>query len=313
MKRSIERCRILSRCSLYLLGLIGLTVFASTAGAQVFNSGPSIGPFDEYISVPSAEFNPNLGDNLTFGGNGTTIRLDVFEEGSVGDFFTAESGCEVNIRGNSFGIGYVGIGFSAQSGSEINIRGGTVGSGFEAHSGSQVNIYSGSVDEESFRANSGSEINLLGRNFFLDGKPLFDRLTVNATAAVGEETYTIADRGVTLEGLLADGTPLSFDLNSDATKDNFFASDATITVSLVPPQGVLLGDVNNSAHVTFFDILPFIGVLMDENANAILTGEKNAGNARSLSVAGADCNLDGYVNFLDIDPFIRILAGEANN
>ena len=53
----------------------------------------------------------------------------------------------------------------------------------------------------------------------------------------------------------------------------------------------LLGDVNQSGAVDFFDIGPFISIL--------------SGNSFS---AEADINGDGMVTFLDISPFISLLT-----
>ena len=111
-----------------------------------------------------------------------------------------------------------------------------------------------------------------------------------------DEAFTIDDRDVTLSGLLADGSAFSFDLNSDnapngvVPTEDFFSSSATLTVTLVSP--VLRGDCNLDGAVDFFDINPFVGVLL----------------TRSF-LEEADINRDGGVNFLDIAPFIEVLSG----
>ena len=55
---------------------------------------------------------------------------------------------------------------------------------------------------------------------------------------------------------------------------------------------ILLGDCNLDGSVDFFDISPFIDVLMAQDF-----------------LSQADCNLDGDVNFFDIAPFVDILGG----
>jgi len=124
---------------------------------------------------------------------------------------------------------------------------------------------------------------------------------------------------VTLTGLLADGSPFSFELNSDSTfgfvggtgggltgggltggldpsvdeENDFFDPDMTLTVTLVTAVGdVLLGDADQDGEVTFSDITPFVAVLQ---SGTFLTE--------------ADCNQDGEVNFADIPRFIEILQG----
>ena len=97
---------------------------------------------------------------------------------------------------------------------------------------------------------------------------------------------------MTLSGLLADGSPFSFDLDSNTGffGDDHFDPDATLTVTLVSP--FILGDCDLDGDVDFLDINPFIGIL-----------------ATASFLAQADCNQDGVVNFLDINPFLEILAG----
>ena len=123
----------------------------------------------------------------------------------------------------------------------VNVSGGSVGNIFDALSGSEINISGGNIGNfvDGF---SGSEFNLFGSDFFLNDLSLDDILTFN-------EAFTILDRGedLVLTGLLADGSPFSFDLNAtDVLGDDFFDPDATLTVTLVsavpePSSLVLLG------------------------------------------------------------------------
>ena len=109
-----------------------------------------------------------------------------------------------------------------------------------------------------------------------------------------DEPFTIDDRDVTLSGLLADGSPFSFDLNPRRSTEilgDFFDTRATLTVTLA--SAVLLGDCNLDGEVTFADIPSFIAVL-----------------AAGSFLAEADCNLDDEVTFADIGPFIAILASQ---
>ena len=108
------------------------------------------------------------------------------------------------------------------------------------------------------------------------------------------EAFTIVDRGnAEFSALLADGTPISFDLGlgnlAAAPNGGFFSSDTTLTVTLVAP--VLLGDCNLDGEVDFSDIAAFIEVLRS-----------------GTFLEQADCNLDGEVTFSDIPSFIAILS-----
>ena len=270
---------LLTRSALCLLGLLGLTLLASPVAAQVFDPGPSDPSlFDTVSNLPT---DPNLGDFESFGGDGLTTQINVSKGGSIGEFFSGNTGVEVNVTG-----GNLANFFYAFSGSEVNISGGNVGICFDAFMGSQVNISGGNIGDN-FRGQGGSEINLFGSDFILDGLLLDTSLTPG-------KAFTILDREVTLSGLLADGSPFSFDLNLvNGSNQNFFSSDATLTVTLIPE--IILGDCNQDGVVDFFDISAFIEILT------------NAGDLEE-----ADCNLDGEVSFLDIAPFIEILADNSS-
>ena len=195
--------------------------------------------------------------------------------GIVGDFFEADSSI-VNIAG-----GTVGDCFSAELYSVVNISGGAIGLFFRVRDLGLVNI-SGGTFGAGFTAASGGEVNLQGSEFSIDGTPL-DNLQFG-------QPVMITDRDVTLSGVLADGEPFSFDLNTSFITDgDFFSPEATLTVELV--QNFLLGDCNEDLIVNFQDIAPMIDILSSVSF-----------------VEQADCNQDGVVNFFDVQPFIEILA-----
>lgn len=278
------------------------TFFASQTQAQVFDLGTSdSGLFDTVTNLPEDQvsISGGVGDIL---GN-TTGQLNVQSGGSVDSSFDAYSGGELNISG-----GTVGNFLRARRDSEINISGGTVGDHFSASAASVVNISGGTVGEDfnvfgggffgngivnisggnfgnNFEALSESEVNLFGTEFLLNGTPLNLAL---------DQTITIINRGAgeVLSGTLSDGTAFDFELNDVLTfspLDDFFADDATVTVTLAAPS-VTLGDVSGDGLVNFLDISPFIAVLTAEDFQD-----------------EADIDGNGAVNFLDIGPFIALL------
>ena len=275
------------------LTLLAASLVPQAVQAQVFDSGPSpSSSFAIVINLPGDEMVITGDEDESVGGSGETTQLNVsagmvgrsffagfnsevnISGGSVEDLFTAFSGSEVNISG-----GTLGNFFDAFSGSQVNISGGTVGDFFDAFSGSEVNISGGTVGDF-FDANSGSEVNILGSAFSINGEPL------NMLQA--GQPFTITGRDVTLSGVLADGEPFSFDLNSTPYSDqDFFSPDATLTVTLF-----LLADVNLDGSVNFFDISPFIELLLSNQFQN-----------------EADIDRNGVVNFFDISPFIEILSG----
>ena len=259
-----------------------LNVEAGIVGdeTQVFDSVVNIngGTIGDSISVFSSSEVSISGGTVGNGFNALPGSEVNISGGTVGRSFNASSGSVVNISG-----GDVGSSFRALPGSEVNISGGNLGGNFNASSGSEVNIRGGTQDNN-FDVFGGGTLNIFGSEFFIDG--------VELTEVLLGQAAIITDRNVTLSGVLADGEPFSFDLNSILLADSdFFDPDATLTVTLTAP--FLLGDVNMDGVVDFFDIAPFIELLSSQTFQA-----------------EADIDGNGVVDFFDIQPFIDILSGQ---
>jgi len=237
------------------------------------------------LSVIDSEVNVSGGSGRieAFGG-------EVNISGGSSVFVSAQPGTVVNLSDGS-----IGSGFTATAGSEVNISGGSVGAIFNAALDSVVNISGGTFESGEFfngafgrffHAQHFSNVNLFGSEFVLDGVLLDDSLTI-------DNAFTIVDRDVTLSGVLADGSPFSFLLNSRPSSDgsvtDLFRTTATLTVTLVS-SAPELGDVNLDGEITFADIGPFIAALQ-----------------AGTFLEQADCNQDGVVDFADIASFIEIL------
>jgi len=151
-------------------------------------------------------------------GAGSDIELNVFG-GVVGSNFNANSGSTVNISGGTFGNDYL-----ANLDSTTNISGGTISGDFISLTGT-VNIAGGTFDGD-FNA-VGGEVNLFGTEFFLDG--------VELTDLQPDRGFVIRERGVTLSGLLADGSAFEFDVTDDLfSATDYFDPRTMVTVTLVP-------------------------------------------------------------------------------
>ena len=180
------------------------------------------------------------------------------------------------------GGGTIGDEFSV-SFAQLNISGGSIGDSFRVGN-TFANISGGSIGN-GFTVAFESEINFIGSDFFINDVPIDDMLTIDTF-------FEIPDRGITLSGLLADGTEFSFDLNSsNVDGEDFFDPRSTVGVTLVASG--LLGDVDMDGAVDFFDIQPFIEVLSNQGFQA-----------------EADIDGNGVVDFLDIAPFIGLLSGQ---
>ncbi|MDB2687761.1 hypothetical protein N9Y42_11180 [Mariniblastus sp.] len=268
--------------------------------------------------APSPPVNVEEGGELNISGGSVdenTIVRDGGElnisSGTLGRFTLVRDASFANISG-----GTVGPGLLTQGGT-INVSGGTIEAGFvvgrtPGTDGGQANISGGTISDLTVRSSDvnisggtlngflaieaaagggpfgnipGSNVDLLGSNFALNGTPI-DGLVVG-------EAFTINDRDVTLSGLLADGSPFSFDLNtSQIAEQDFIASNATLRVTVAGVLEPLLGDVNLDKVVDFSDIGPFIVVLSNVEFQA-----------------EADIDGNDTVDFDDIAPFIVILAG----
>jgi len=227
-------------------GSIG-TRFSANNGSVVTMTGGSIG--DNFDVLDGSKVNisgGSVGALRVFRNGEANISGGSFSSGSFGSPFPTESGSEVNISGGTFSGR-----FRAYIDSEVKISGGTFNESFTAQRGSIVNISGGSFVEitahlswdsddlggslvnlsggsfNRFNAYSGSHVNLLGTKFQLDGVDITSTLVFNVP-------LTIDDRDVTLSGLLADGSPFIFDLNSTFVSGaDHFNTDAHLTVTLI--------------------------------------------------------------------------------
>ena len=145
-----------------------------------------------------------------------------------------------------------------------------------------VNVAGGDFSTSLFfvAASAGSNFNIEGSDFAIDGQPL--SLEQDVPTAVLE-------RDVVLTGVLADGSPFSFGLESSIPFfEDFFDVDANLTVTLVEP--IKVGDVNGDLEVNLLDVTPFVGSILGDFEEA------------------ADINKDGVVDLRDVPFFIDIIV-----
>lgn len=153
--------------------------------------------------------------------------------GHVGDYMRALSGSTINITDGELGeIFTAGDPDGSSADITVNISGGTIGNTPLFYAGATANISGGDIGHKFF-ASAGSTINLIGSSFILDGVDL-------ALVMTPEEAYPVIDRDVILEGVLADGSLFSFELNRWLrTTGDVFDPAAMLTVTLVPEPGAV--------------------------------------------------------------------------
>ncbi len=238
----------------------------------------------------------NLSDGGVLGDNFTVAPLSTLNinGGTVGSLLISAPDSTVNINGGfvagelsangtvNLSGGTVNRFLIAHPGSTVNITRGTMGPFLEAHSGSTVNISGGDVDNQ-IDAFAGGVMNLTGPSFTLDGVDLTPGLTLGVSTL-------ITDRDVTLEGILTDGSPFSYDLNSTRVFSNdFFDPNATLTITLAP----LTGDLNGDGFVGIEDL----SIVLENWNQAVPPGDPLA-----------DPSGDGFVGIEDIN----IIVGNWN-
>ncbi len=215
-------------------------VAAGTGATINISNGSSVSGFLVNGATANVSEGSSVGsDARSFGGivnisGGATVGGDFFvEAGSTVNLSDGSIGSQADVVDSTLNVsdGVVGRGALVFR-SELNLSGGSIDGFLLAAGGSTVNVSGGSIGESASFFNS--ELNLIGTSFLLDG--------VELTDLVFGEAFVIAERDVSLAGVLADGTAFDFDLTlTDTPHDGLLNGQAVVTVTLVPaPSGVVL-------------------------------------------------------------------------
>lgn len=205
-------------------------------GGVVYFSGGVIGDFAHTFGGETNISGGSLGNGFQFVGE--TVNIS---GGSIGNDFFALSG-EINISGGTVGNDFVSnpaatinisggtIGDGFGSSGEVNISGGNIGQNFSA--GGETNITGGLLGA-GFTATDGSVVNLFGSEFTFDGEII--------PGLLAGDTLNFTERGGTLAGILADGSPFDIDIDLVFDAGQFFDPGSTfnLTVVSVPEPSAL--------------------------------------------------------------------------
>jgi hypothetical protein len=200
---------------------LGLILLLHISASQVN------GQFNTVINVPPDPPPQSIGSDT---------QLNVLEGGvlpsssnapfQAGDPNGSSTNVEVNVTGGS-----IGDFFRANGGSQVNIAGGVAGS-IHANDGSTVN-FSGGTLGDNFYADDGSVVNLSGNDFRLDGTP-FSGLAIGDTVTL-DHPYGI------LDGVFEDGTPFALVLiNWHYWNVDEVRGALTLQAASLPPVGPTL-------------------------------------------------------------------------
>jgi hypothetical protein len=267
-------------------GSVGTNASETFVVGRVNLTGGTLG--DRFTAANEARLRVaggSLGNDLSLEGESVTS----ISAGSVGDNVSLNGSAKIDMSGGSIGNHASLTGFNSklgiaagsvgehltvdEYGSEVTISGGLVGDYLTATRG-RINISGGTIgDAFHTGTTSDSRVFLYGTQFHLNGLPI-------AGLTPGQPDQ-IDTRNVTLSGILLDGTPFSFDLNSTANPElDFFATSARVTVQLVSG---LPGDYTGDGSVDAADYVVW---------RKMLGTTTNHG-------AGADGDFSGAVDELD--------------
>lgn len=210
----------------------------ANAGSTIIVAGGTI------LAGLSPRGNPNLNLVALQANSGSEIQVSA---GLIEGRVTAEADSMVSISGgqirgevNALRESWVEISGGlfdtrvfAGDGSSLVVTGGTFNGLVELFGESKATIRGGQF-AGGLHANAASEVNLIGREFLIDGVPV-DGLTF------GSE-FLYSEREGTLSGVFLDNTPFSFTLRQNRRGSNgHFDDNAVLTLTLVPePNAALL-------------------------------------------------------------------------
>ena len=292
-----------------LIDPYGDILLASGQGQLVF--------IEVFTDIPSIAAGESIG--IDFGTTGTVFGTDAGVAPAVGTNFnefntqTADgatasfSGTLINLDGAPTPVGFSVTNNMGKASGLTGIEGSAGPTPFDDATIGVDNYGAANVGNAN-RADAGSLLPDANMVFTFSG--LDDNVTYQVTGgylhvspndnfnstwdADGKSATTANESGspdagyATLSGLSTDGNG---NLEITATRSvQLFVAGLTLTVE---EPTVLLGDVNLSGEVDFFDISPLISLL-----------------STSGFQEEADINRDGVVNFFDISPFIQILSGQ---
>jgi len=186
--------------------------------------------------------------------------------------------------------GAIGTTMRAYSGTNVAVFGGRVNGVQIVFANAVIDFHGGATDLARFEIHPGAELNLFGSDFAIDGAPI--------AGLIPGQSVEITERDVILSGVLTDGSPFSFPLNSDSAANDYVDFAASVTVTQVPAD--LLGDMNCDGVVNTLDVAPF--------AVALTAPGEYVAQRPHCAITHGDIDQNGLVDGLDIHGFVSLLS-----
>jgi PEP-CTERM motif len=200
-------------------------------GGEVGDQGRGLSAYSSTVNISGGFIHNNSGasGNSIVNVSGGTVGSGFMTRNSTTMYISGGEVQDLNaVQDSNIFItgGRVG-GFNLLSGT-ARIEGGQVYGNLTTFTGSELYLTGGELSGD-LVVSTGSIIHLTGTSFILDGLDLTPQLIP------GEEVL-ITEQGVTIEGLLADGLPFSFDI---VTNTSTFLPDTVLTITLIPEPATL--------------------------------------------------------------------------
>ena len=272
--------------------------FNTREGSRVSIRGGSVG--DKFRVRGTVTMHGGVvGDfvDVSFGG-----RLTI-NGGEIGDGAIVDSDGELNVAGGS-----VGFGLEAQAGSTVNLSGGSIRANFAATNGSTVRISGGTIGLW-FRAREGSQVTISGGEFRLDGVPVTDLVTP------GDRVLVDVPSGVSMSGVLADGTPFVF-----TDEDSLSEGEITLEAVELPPVMTTMITASTDdiplglreGQTLRVDDGSFIRDDFIASRGSTVNVEPGGSIGRWFEAVGAEVNVAGMIgrSFRALDSTVHVEAGE---
>jgi hypothetical protein len=209
----------------------------SIGSGTVLNVLPGGALADSFTASDGSTLNVSggtVGNNASATGSTITVT-----NGSVGQFFVMQDDL-VNISGGTIGS------HSSAGSTQITMTGGSIGDSFTISGSAHLDLFGGSIGSHLELTSVGTPVmNVHGTQFEINGVP------IPGLSNPGDSLVEDTRGGAVLTGVLADGSPLSFQLNNFPVSGQDLFTIGSLQLTVVPePTSVALAGFGAAILVT---------------------------------------------------------------